>query len=731
MNEQAALDQARRYYRIDFPSSIDARTVLSWFRQVGAGLYTAPSRTARPSIAFEVVGTAYETTHYTLMPWQDSEHLVQQLHGLIPGASANHQELGREPLEWTYAAEYDLVYPDEPLPLDDQDVKTRWLSILNSMSSLAGDERVILQWVVRPLAIHELPPVRPPTFRPRRFRYEVEEDKKIIAARESKHAEPNFAVSLRIAAYANTESRAHYLVHNLYGRLAGDRGFTQAKVRQDELLSAVTHAKTPLRYGNRLTASELTALVGWPLGSESVVGLSRDAVRHRAPNASVLTARHELIKDGGGIAIGTTTLAGREQTVAIDYESLTTHMFVGGVTQTGKTSVMEVMSRQIMEDDHGLIVLDPKGEMHERILDQIPPHRHQDVINIDFTNGLKPVAFNLLQQGDPRTVVDDILELFQHIYKDNGPLFKKIAFHGLHTLAELEMPINDLEALLAPDGSQEEAWAKRTTAKVKDKALKKFWDEWWVDPKRQIKLESTFNRVWQLTSRKELRYMLGQANSTFYMDDVIRDNKILVINMSRLPKETASIVGRFFFSTAWSSAQRVQRPARSNFLMMDEFHMFSDIPAGFEEVLAMARSYNLCLVTATQYPDQLNPSLQQAILNNARNKIILTSEGKTARFWSSFFSNGILDTDISNLQKYVSITRILTPDGMSIPFTMKTLKPPTPYGSKQTVARLSMDKHGRSIADIEAEEEARRAPLRRKLDDDEALRIALEEDNDE
>lgn len=729
MASQEELDSNRRTYKVEFPHDANPDKMLAWFRQMGAGLYTAESRRAKPSITFETVGTAYETSHYMLVPWQDAEHLVQQLHGHAQGVSATHLDNGRPRIRWSYASEYDMTDPDVHLPLE-KDAKSRWLSILNSMTGLVDDEALMVQWVVRPIKYKELPSSVPVFFRPRRGRYEAEEDKQVIAKREAKNAEPNFAVSLRIAARAETDARAHYLVMNMYKRLAGDRGFVPARhVNQDRLLEAVTYAHTPRYYLSRLTAEELMALVGWPLGSDPVVGVSRDAVRHRAPTSAVLSSRSPLIEHGGGIVLGTSTDAGRERTVAVDYEGLTMHAFVGGASGSGKTSVMANMARQAIEDNHGVIVLDPKGDIFTEVIDNIPRERWKDVIVMDFTDGAKPVGFNILEQGDHRTVIDELVGLFEHKYNDSGVYFRQLMFHGLQTLAEVGgLTFNDLPVLIAPRDTDEERWSKRITSSVKDQELQRFWTAWWKDPKRYDNARSTTNRIWQLIARPETRYMLGQSTSSFQMDDVIRENKILLVNMFGVAGDAAEMLGTILFNSIWSSAQRIPVD-RSNLVLMDEFHMFTDVPIGFDEVQALARKYKLSLITATQYPEQLKHEQQQAILNNARNKIILNSEGETARFWGRFFTNGVTDTDISNLPRYIAMTRLHTPSGMSAPFTMKTLAPRKALGSRVGVAKLSMETYGRSVADITTEQDMRRGTGERKMSPQEALRWKLEQED--
>src|SRR3954447_15824051 len=58
-----------------------------------------------------------------------------------------------------------------------------------------------------------------------------------------------------------------------------------------------------------------------------------------------------------------------------------------------------------------------------------------------------------------------------------------------------------------------------------------------------------------LISRPETRDILGQLNSAFLMADVLRENKILLVNLAGLPAETASLVDTLLVKALRTAAQ--------------------------------------------------------------------------------------------------------------------------------------------------------------------------------
>src|SRR5438552_18098911 len=55
-------------------------------------------------------------------------------------------------------------------------------------------------------------------------------------------------------------------------------------------------------------------------------------------------------------------------------------MYIIGKTGTGKSTLMETMIRQDIDHGEGVVLLDPHGDLVERIARNIPDHRRRDLI---------------------------------------------------------------------------------------------------------------------------------------------------------------------------------------------------------------------------------------------------------------------------------------------------------------------------------------------------------------
>src|SRR6478609_529350 len=56
------------------------------------------------------------------------------------------------------------------------------------------------------------------------------------------------------------------------------------------------------------------------------------------------------------------------------------HMYVIGKTGTGKSTLLETLALQDIAQGRGMMLIDPHGDLAERIVRGIPPHRRDDVI---------------------------------------------------------------------------------------------------------------------------------------------------------------------------------------------------------------------------------------------------------------------------------------------------------------------------------------------------------------
>lgn len=709
---QPTIDSDRKTYLLTFPTDLDEGRIVAWLRAVSGHLYSRSGRiTGVKNIAFETWTTDTGIVHRMKVPWQDGDFIAGQLRTLIPGISVE-EDTSRPRLQWKRAVELGLTRPSRTLNIaSSADLSA---SLLASVGPLNPGETVLIQWVVTP-APHEKPPARDLhsksddfTIKAAFYGVQVAHHDE-LEDRRRKLEEPNLQAVGRIAAMAETEPRALHLVRQANGALlAANSNYTQFDrqlSRPAKLIQRINDAAAPMFFPAQFKLSELTPLLAWPIGSPFVAGLPQGPTRH-------LYATEDVPRTG--IVLGHSNYPGHERPIALGYEHALQHTYYGGSTGSGKSTAMANNFAQVVAQGFGGIVIDASNSdsnesLFSRALSYVPADRLGDVIVMDVNRSRnRPVGFNVLDQGNPRVVVDQITDLLGYLYSDmmTGVWRRKLLFHGLYTLAEVPgATFLDIIPLLSPSNDEEKAWADGIVKDLNDRELQRFWQDWrrLAESERATYMQPLINRSWQLTSRPEVRNIIGQPESSFKMADVLRDNKILLVSLSGLPSETSMLLGTLLVNALWTAAQTMT-PDKPNFLYLDEFQLMTRLPMGLDDMLARARKHKLPMVLGTQYLEDLPTELKNAVINNARSRVIFQSSAKEARTWmNEMGKQHVTENDFVRIRKYEAIAQLVTDSGIGTPVTLKSLAPIKTTGVAREAVNMSAETYGRDIKHVESQ----------------------------
>lgn len=285
-NNQDEYDHNQKTYVLTFPDGLDAEAVTDWLRSISGTLI--PKRlgpaSGTPTIAFEVWATAGRIRHRLKVPWRHADYITQQLNAHIPGLRFDEEDEWPKVKQWTHAVEVGLKNSGRPLAIKDVEQASR--TLLKTTDGLKDGETILVQWVIASLPPQPLPEHgRAKTDDPlkRLVHGDVLASRDEIAQRREKLAEPNYLGVLRIGTIAPTRERAVHMQHNIRKGLMSLRGtITKWKPRlssKPALAYRMAHAAAPLHFGAQLSASEVAALVFWPVGNPFLSGLPSPLAR--------------------------------------------------------------------------------------------------------------------------------------------------------------------------------------------------------------------------------------------------------------------------------------------------------------------------------------------------------------------------------------------------------------------------------------------------------------------
>ncbi|NEA56397.1 type IV secretory system conjugative DNA transfer family protein [Streptomyces sp. SID13666] len=724
-NTMRSSDDSRVSYRLTFPAELAAAEVAKWLNAVSGTLRSGTGHLLNvPTMVFESWATDLGITHRIRVPKASAAYIVPQLRSLVPGMTVTPEDDEPEH-QWTTAVELGQTNPSRTLNIPDAEALST--SVLANMQSLGRGEALLVQWVVRPAAKEALPKQGHEVST---SRYSVVgqllsggrgADKDEIADRRAKLSEPNFIAVLRVAAKAADPRRAAGLLMNVRDSLTSvhsvDNRFKKRLVTSARLMERIKRASGSVLYPAKLSTTELVSLISWPIGRPHIAGLPRSRTRHLPATGAVLST---------GRVMARSNFPGASRLLALDAIESAQHLQVVGPTGSGKTALLSNLIVQDMEAGRGVILIESKGDLFQAALERVPKKRLHDVVLLDVTDTDHPVGFNILQ-GSPYVVAADIQRLFDHLYPQDarGVRVRQGFYHLILTLlmsegARGQMTFADMGALSVPRANQQQFSDDLIQGVSHIEELAHWWQEITAlpRPQRELYFKPLSDRTWQLNNRRSIRNIIGQSSSTIDLREVIRGNKILLVNLGRATegKETAGLLGSLLLNSIWSAVQSgVANPARPTMLYLDEFQDFLNLPISPADMFAQARSLGLAMTVAHQFLGQLTKELQDATQNNARSTVVFQTSADEARSFARQFGRSVAEDDFTNQARFEVIMRLATATGVSAPMTAVTLPPRDPSGLADQVRELSRKAYGRPVVEVEEEITRRRGtpPLAR------------------
>jgi len=99
------------------------------------------------------------------------------------------------------------------------------------------------------------------------------------------------------------------------------------------------------------------------------------------------------------------------------------HMYLVGKTGMGKSTILENMIVDDIRAGHGVAVVDPHGDLAEKIIEFIPSERIKDVVYFNPADINFPIAFNVVEQVEPHLrhlVASGLIGVFQKLWRTLG-----------------------------------------------------------------------------------------------------------------------------------------------------------------------------------------------------------------------------------------------------------------------------------------------------------------------
>ena len=453
------------------------------------------------------------------------------------------------------------------------------------------------------------------------------------------------------------------------------------------------------RLGMLLNSKELVNFVHLPSASVVSSKLARNAKKSKPVPA---------IAQGHPFVLGVNEYRGKSVLVSMNSEQRLRHMHVIGATGTGKTTLLQHLILQDINQDKGCAVLDPHGDLIETILANIPANRIQDVVLVDPADSLFPIGFNILScksDIEKDVLSSDLVAVFRRLSTSWGDQMNSVFANAILAFLENSKPgtLMDLRRFLV-----EKSFRDTYLQTVTDPSVAYYWHKEYPLVK-SASIGPILTRLDTFLRPKLVRNMVGQ-NKSLDFENILNSGKILLVKLSQglIGDENSYLLGTVMVSKIYQAAMARQAQGKADrrdfFLYVDEFQNF--ITPSMAQILSGARKYRLGLILAHQEMQQLvkeDQAIAGAVTSNAGTRICFRLGDTDAKRFEDGFSF-FEASDLQNLQTGEAIVRMERSDwdfNLKIsPFKERNVE----FGKsiREKIIEQTREKYGTPKATVEA-----------------------------
>lgn len=428
-----------------------------------------------------------------------------------------------------------------------------------------------------------------------------------------------------------------------------------------------------------------------------------------------------------GMLLGHNTYRGEEKDVRILRDDRRRHFYMIGKSGTGKSTLLENMIRQDLQNGEGLCVIDPHGDLIEGCLPYIPRKRADDVIYFNPGDLERPMGLNILEgeTADEREfMAQEALAIFIKMFGEEimGPRLQHYFRNGCLTLMEDEKEgatLIDLTRLFTDD-----AWQRYKISKVKNPVVRAFWTKEMANSGMREKQEIIpyFNsKFGPFVTNGQIRNIIGQTKSAFNLREAMDNGKIILCNLSkgRTGELNSQLLGSILVAKIQQAAMsRVDIPEEERqdfYLYVDEFQNF--VTDSFASILSEARKYRLNLIVAHQYISQITKSqgggkgkhedteIRDAVFGNVGSMLCFKIGAQDAEIMAKEFAPVFTEQDLINIANFKSCIKLNINNATSRGFTLETIYSSDGRDTEaaEAIRQLSRLKYARDREFVEAE----------------------------
>jgi hypothetical protein len=556
-------------------------------------------------------------------------------------------------------------------------------ALLSGMVGLRSSEQLILRWALRPGSA-----------RPLRQSENASDHERETAKRwRLKTSLPGFSVSGLVLIRAPKVARARELATHIENTLRSRRQVGAVRVTRERGNRTLTSMPRTTRSSGWVSTPELlAACVGWPLGADvAVPGVEVGAAR-------ALPVPSGVPREGRRLFIGRDG-SGAERPVALSAEAARHHMVAAGISGSGKSTMFAGAALSDIEQGYAGVVIDPKADLVETILERVKPEHAERVVVLDAGDDSRPVpGIDVLHGGDPDARADVLTRTLKSMFPDWGIRSETWGRLAIRTLSEVpDATLLDMGRLFA-----DEPYRRAAVARLSDDFLKGSWQNYeTLSPAAKVDVvQAPMARLMALLSRPRVRAVLASPDPKLDVARLFAEKRFLLVSLAPgALGEASTLIGSAVMFAVWSAVEaRVALPPEKRHLIniyVDELATLTNgLPNSFDLIAERARGLGASLSVALQTLARIPEPTRSALLGNAATFITWRAPAEEAAAIARQLP-GLTPQDVQSLGRFEVAARVGTGTGSAVSVVTGRTEPlPPETGLADSIRDASAARYG-------------------------------------
>ena len=351
------------------------------------------------------------------------------------------------------------------------------------------------------------------------------------------------------------------------------------------------------------------------------------------------------------------------------------HVYAIGKTGVGKSTLLEALARQDLEAGRGFCLIDPHGDLAERMRD-VATFSGRPFIYLDAAAPTQPYGYNPLRRVKEDKIplaVAGLMDAMKKLWSDAwGVRMEHVLRSSLYALIERNgSTLPDTLRLYS-----DKPFRQSVVRGIRNETVRRFWkDEFEKYPDRQRAeiVAPIQNKLGALLTDPRLYRALVNPDQPISFRNILDTGGVLIVNLAkgRLGEDSANILGSMLVTTiGLAGLSRAEQPIserRPFFLYVDEFQTFTTL--AFANLMPELRKHGVGLTLAHQYLHQLDDDVRHSVLGNNGTLIAFRLGPEDGAVISREMQPDFDTLDIINLPNHQFYLKLMIDGSPSRPFS--------------------------------------------------------------